>query len=343
MKILAIGDPHFMTSNIPEVELFLKNIEILIANEKPDFIVMLGDLLHEHERLHISPLNKAYEFIKILSKYALTFCIVGNHDLINNRQFLTENHWMNVIKEWKNIIVVDKVVHHENCVFVPYVPPGQFVEALNTSSYNWKQSRVIFAHQEFFGCKMGAIVSIEGDKWDSNFPLVISGHIHSHQWVKDEENDSLVYYPGSSMQHAFGESEKNIIPVITFTDNNYDIVEHNLGLPRKKIIYLDIDNVDEYVPPETKDKIKLTLSGNYEEFKTFRKTEKYKELTNKGIKLVYKHSKKEKKIEDNTVLDVTDFNKILYELVVRDKNDFLMSEYNHVILNHKKNEEVLLI
>ncbi len=28
---------------------------------------------------------------------------------------------------------------------------------------------------------MGAIESIEGDKWDHSFPLVISGHIHSEQ------------------------------------------------------------------------------------------------------------------------------------------------------------------
>ena len=36
------------------------------------------------------------------------------------------------------------------------------------------------------------------------------------------------------MQHAFGESEKNIIPVILFEDKNYDIVEHDLELQEKK-------------------------------------------------------------------------------------------------------------
>ncbi len=68
---------------------------------------------------------------------------------------------------------------------VPYVPPGRFVEALNIIDNEWwKNVNCIFAHQEFYGCKMGAIESIEGDKWDHSFPLVISGHIHSEQRLK---------------------------------------------------------------------------------------------------------------------------------------------------------------
>ncbi len=45
--------------------------------------------------------------------------------------------------------------------------------------------------------KMGAIESIEGDKWDHSFPLVISGHIHSEQ--RPQKN---IFYPGSVIQHA---------------------------------------------------------------------------------------------------------------------------------------------
>ena len=69
-------------------------------------------------------------------------------------------------------------------LFVPYVPPGRFVEALETyKNINWKDVDCIFAHQEFYGCKMGAILSEEGDKWESKWPLVVSGHIHSRQWI----------------------------------------------------------------------------------------------------------------------------------------------------------------
>lgn len=50
MKVLAIGDPHFMITNIKNVELFMEKIYLLIESQQPDLIVMLGDLLHEHER-----------------------------------------------------------------------------------------------------------------------------------------------------------------------------------------------------------------------------------------------------------------------------------------------------
>ena len=93
------------------------------------------------------------------------------------------------------------------------MPPGRFHEALGTKK--WTDATCIWAHQEFYGCKMGAIVSVEGDKWDLHSPLVISGHIHSKQ--RPQEN---VYYSGSAMQHAFGESEKNIIAYISFYPDN---------------------------------------------------------------------------------------------------------------------------
>jgi len=125
----------------------------------------------------------------------------------NNQQFLTDNHWLNCLKKWKNVVIVDRpvteTIDDELFVFCPYVFPGRFTEALNTLDIDWKNASGIFAHQEFAGCKMGAIVSVEGDKWPVDNPYVISGHIHSKQIIQEN-----IYYTGSAMQHAFGESEK---------------------------------------------------------------------------------------------------------------------------------------
>ena len=135
--------------------------------------------MHEHERLHTSALNKAYDLIKMSSEYAEVYCLVGNHDLINNRQFLTKNHWMNAMKEWPRVTIVDYPIYVEMDGFsfsaVPYVPPGSFMDALNFIP-RWKDSDVIFAHQEIKGCKMGAIISEEGDEWLDGYPFLVSGH-----------------------------------------------------------------------------------------------------------------------------------------------------------------------
>ena len=350
-KLIVIGDPHFKTTNLPEVDLFVEKIEELANQIWPDMIIVLGDLLHEHERLHTTPLNKAYDFIRKMSEIAPTVVLVGNHDLINNRQFLTENHWMNAMKEWDHVTIIDKVEKIGDFVFCPYVPPGEFEAALQTNpEVDYKSDDgIIFCHQEFFGCKMGAIDSIEGDKWPKGYTPVISGHIHSRQMLEN------VYYPGAAMQHAFGESEKNIIAIIEYTSpaSSYKLEEIDLKLPRKKIVYMEVDNVDKFEPKPQKegisDQVKLTLSGNYEEFKAFRKSSKYKDLTKKGVKIVFKQKrvKDSKENEELDDVDEKDFNKILLDLIHQVKNSelkgHLLGDYNYVILDKEKDSEILVI
>ena len=99
--IVAIGDQHFTTKNIPEIDIFIDVVTEMVSEKKPDFIVLMGDLLHTHEKIHTVPLNKAYEFINKMRKIAKTFILVGNHDYINASQFLTTNHWLNGVKEWE--------------------------------------------------------------------------------------------------------------------------------------------------------------------------------------------------------------------------------------------------
>ena len=334
-SILFIGDPHFQVSNITEVELFIEHIVKLAEDKNPDIIVIAGDLLHTHETIHTIALNKAYELVDKMRHITKTYVLVGNHDYIQNQQFLTENHWMNAMKEWKNTVIVDKVLSlntdNEKFIFVPYVSPGRFEEALNTFDGTWKDASCIFAHQEFAGCKMGAIVSIEGDNWSIHNPLVISGHIHSKQ--TPQEN---IYYSGSAMQHAFGESEKNIIAYITFDEQKYNIEEIDLNLPRKKIIYLDVEDIDDYKLPETKDKIKLTLSGNYEQFKALKKTKKYKNLLDKGTKVVFKPktitNKNDNNKDDDKQQNVDiNFKEILYNIIVSENDNYLKETYDLVV------------
>ena len=340
ITILFIGDVHIQVSNIPEVELFIEKMTVLAEEKKPDLIIVGGDLLHTHERLHTIPLNKAYELVDNMRKISKTYVLVGNHDYIQNQQFLTDNHWMCGMKEWENTIIVDRVVteviNGVLLTFVPYVPPGRFEEALNTLTDNdpdWKKSDCIFAHQEFFGCKMGAIVSVEGDKWSLDYPEVVSGHIHSKQ--RPQKN---VYYSGSSMQHAFGESSKNIIAHLTFESGQqgYELDEINLNLPRKKIVYMDVEALDDYELPETEDKIKITISGVYDQFKALKKTKKYKKLIKDGVKVVFKAKKiePETKVSEN-IANETEFATILSEIVNQQKDSYLYETYE-LIVNNKQ-------
>jgi DNA repair exonuclease SbcCD nuclease subunit len=263
-----------------------------------------------------------------------------------NQQFLTDEHSLNALKDWENVTVVDTVITRTikgaQLVFVPYVPPGRFIEALNTIGDKWKTADCIFAHQELFNCKMGNINSTEGDKWNIKNPFVCSGHIHLKQHPQKN-----IYYPGSSTQVSFGENEDKIIALLTITSRKpVDIKEFSLDLPKKKIVYLDVENLEEYTPPEnTKDDIKVSVSGSYDQFKALKKTKKYKELEQQGLQVVFKPKKLKKvnKIDISPAVDSSvDFNEILVNMITAKKDPYLYQAYEHVVNNNPIEEDSVM-
>ena len=160
-NILLIGDPHFKVSNSLETEqLYNETKNYLEKTKDLDFIVVLGDILDTHEKIHVQPFCKSIDFIKMLASYKKTYIIIGNHDRINNNVYMTEEHPFTSLKDSDNIVIIDKTLKEGDFYFVPYVPNGRFLEAIGN---DFKEVKAIFAHQEFKGCKMGAIISEHGD------------------------------------------------------------------------------------------------------------------------------------------------------------------------------------
>jgi DNA repair exonuclease SbcCD nuclease subunit len=319
---LFIGDPHIKLDNIDDIDLFYTKLEMVIKQRMPEYIIIGGDLMHYHERLYTTPLNRAFKFVRDLSYHAKTYVLVGNHDMINNQQYLTDNHWMNAMKNWgDNVVIVDKVVTIEEAdrfvLLSPYVPPGMFIKALETCRLDWDKSSLIFAHQEFKGCKMGSIVSESGDDWDDTFPLVVSGHIHEKQKVGKK-----IYYSGSAMQHSFGETEQN---VVVFIDWNGNIEEINLGLPRKKIITVDIKNIEKIkLNTENTDKLRVNIKATNDEIKTLKQSQKYKDLIETGVKVHFHLKTDEKKYEQ--ISDVDQFDQVLLSMLKNETNKHILND-----------------
>lgn len=279
---LAVGDPHFQVNNVKQCEQLIERVLATITKVKPDFVVLLGDLLHTHERIHIVPLNLANRFISCIAELVPVFVIIGNHDLINCSQFLTDNHAFNSFKEKYNVTICDKPTvvpfKDKQFVFCPYVPPNTFEQALDTMGEDWTGVDCIFAHQEFYGCSYNPTMkSVEGDIWPEEYPLVVSGHIHHEQRLQEN-----IYYPGTPMQHAFGEGEKKIIALLTFHEG-FTIKRIDLELEKKKIVYATLAQAEKYVPPAENVAIKLVIRTNSEAAKLFRKSAKYKALVKAGV------------------------------------------------------------
>lgn len=286
MQVLVIGDPHFKVGNVQESEEMTKKLVLLAQERQPKIIVCLGDILHRHETIHVSPLMRAERMIKDLSQVAPTFLIIGNHDRPNNSDFLSDRHPFNALKEWPNTYIVDQVldVHIEDnrFIFVPYVPPGKFIDALETKQNPLTNTVAIFAHQEFYGAKMGAIKSLAGDKWSTDYPLVISGHIHDYDRLQDN-----IIYVGTPMQHAFGDRSDKTISIFTFNNNEWSEERVDLGLIKRIIVYLTVEQVHTYIPPEDK-LVKLVIKGDVGGIKSVSQLEKIKELKKLGVKISFK-------------------------------------------------------
>lgn len=298
MKVLLIGDPHFMISNINETRRYTKKIVALIKSEEPRFIVVLGDVFHTHEKKHILVEKEVTHFLKSISDLVKTYLLVGNHDMINSQQFLTTNHAFTAYRYWENLVICEKPVYmkldDKQFIFTPFVPPGRLIEALETliSNHDVRSSNehlnteqitrdtytkvdCIFAHQEIYGCRFNpTTLSEDGDRWLETNPMLISGHIHDEQWVGDN-----VYYPGSSMQHGFSESGEKIVAIADFGEK-ISFERFDLGMRRKRIMYVNVEDLANITIPENEN-IKLVIKGTAEEIKTIRKREDYHELTDK--------------------------------------------------------------
>jgi DNA repair exonuclease SbcCD nuclease subunit len=282
--------------------------------------------MHYHERIFTQALNKTLEFVVTLSKYAPVDIIVGNHDMINNQQFLSSHHWMHVLSHLENVFVIDKPVCRKiddfTFLICPYVFPGRFIEALETECKEWKTMNVIFAHQEFKGCKMGAIISKDGDEWKDDNPLVISGHIHDNQRIGKN-----IYYPGTPLQHAFGDMDKRIV---CYIDENGLCTDLPLDVPIKKIINSEIKDLKD-IKVKSNESIKLKLKGTAEECKLFKQTAVYTEYINKGVKIQFEVGDKSLglKVNEDTKKKTT-FRSILENSVQMDGDTLLLKIYKEL-------------
>ncbi len=324
--ILTIGDPHFKQRGSLRYAKMSEDIIVHANNIKPNAIVILGDTLHTHEIAHVTPFNMAYHMINQLRKIAFTIVIVGNHDYRNNNCYLSGDHFFNPLKEWDNVVVIDKVIEltigKYKFGFCPYVYPGLFMKALSTkfTDKTLNECKAIFAHQEIQGVQMGAIKSEHGDVWGENLPLLISGHIHEFQLLQ-----SNMIYAGTPIQHNFGDGTDKGIYVYTFTDDNYTMKKLQLKVPLKKIFRVTIEELRELSVPENIE-AKIIVMATPEQYRAVEKEGIIQYFRDNGVTVIH---------EDTTIKQLVPeinsnkpFLEILYDKIKHD--DCLIGAYKEI-------------
>ena len=300
MSFLVIGDIHLKTANLIEIEQVFQEI-INVAKERNDYdaIIFLGDIFDKHEMIHNEVLTSATNFFYQISNIKPIYILIGNHDRPNNSTFLNNKHHLNALKYWKNTYIIDDVLSQEingkNFVFVPYVPPGRFLEAIQTKDINLNDITCIFAHQEFKGSELSpGIKSENGDVWNNN-TYIVSGHIHEYNKLNE-----YILYVGTPIQQTYAEKSDKTISMIKFENDsrsckiNEDsrsckINEERiyLNIPRKIEIKLTCKELlntkfDENI------KCRVIITGNQSELKSI--SDIVKEIKKENKNIIFKYN-----------------------------------------------------
>lgn len=343
-KFLIIGDPHFQEKNTIKVKDFMEKLrKILVSKQKEiDSVIVLGDLMHRHNIAEINTLVLVDEFIKMICKNHHTYIIVGNHDRPHHTNYMDNKHAYNAYKRWKNVTIVDKVkditINDDRYIFVPYVEPGKFKEAIietlgeencmfiNDIENDPNPPLTIFCHQEFKGAKMGKIISRNGDEWSEDLPFVIAGHVHCEHWVSDN-----IYYPGTPMQHTFGEKDNK--GILIYDTDNGDLEKIDLRMRKKVTIKVNVSDLEDNETKKNtlndiKNKIensdvRLKITGDKADIQRLSKDIELNELTTNNkdsfkISYVVKYKVHELARKGNQL----SYHEILKELVKRDGTEY---------------------
>lgn len=285
--ILIVGDAHYTVNNSALTRLFENKILEIIQKYQITNVILLGDYHDTWDRIVSPVFNRLFKFFNKLSTSVQVVYIVGNHDLINNTQFCTEEHFFNGFKILPNVTIVDKPtivrIKNRNFACVPYVANGRFQEAVSllTDPYD-----VIFCHQEFQGANFGHRLSGSVDAWLKTQPLVISGHIHKKQWLQ-----SNIYYPGSPHDTDFGgDTEEKTVAIL---DDNLKLVEIPTNLPTKKTIILPVEDFEQWeMPHDPLSQIRVYVTGSVDKLVAVHK--KFRKIIPNNIKVIYSPNKEER-------------------------------------------------
>lgn len=184
MKCLYLGDVHVQISNLDESDRLMNFIVDVIIKNKPDMMVILGDLFHNFAMVRTEILDFWIQWLDTLSESQKLVVICGNHDLANSGNDAHKSHALNTfhLMKKKNLSIIDSPQVHNNIGFMPYKHDQDAFLDLANGLKNYG-AKILVVHQDINGSQYEsgfyAPNGIDPEKLD--FPLIIGGHIHKRQ------------------------------------------------------------------------------------------------------------------------------------------------------------------
>lgn len=288
--ILVVGDPHGRLKYLSDFKDFadktVKLIQVYQARIK--FVIVLGDLFHDHSNIHIEVAGAVINFVLRIANASQVYILTGNHDQTSASQYLPECSALTILQHiHPNVHIISRPEYIDGFAFIPYVPPGRFNEAFaSLFAQNDKQLSIkaLFAHQEFKGAMFNpGVESAIEEQAPVNIPLIISGHVHTRQHIGN------VLYVGTPAQFTFGDDENKAVSLFKFNDDGTH-TEERVDLKCRKYItsHFDLDYIDENTMLSfDSHHHRYMISGTLEQLLSFKKSKLHNQLVDKNIKLVF--------------------------------------------------------
>jgi len=247
-KILHIADIHIRTYKRHDEyrEQFDKFYEIA-RSEKPDRIVIAGDIVHQKIQMTPELIKIVVEFIVECSKIAKVVILIGNHD------FLANNHdRLDALTPIINTLKLDNVeyftksgVHEdENIIWIPIsLYDDNQVIGFDPKNKEEGKTYIGLFHSPVTGTKTDLGFEFSDVYSQNNFAgmdWVLCGDIHKRQVLR-EKNPTIIMV-GSLIQQNYGETiSKHGFCLIDIESGNYEFkdIESEYGYYQFKITSVD--------------------------------------------------------------------------------------------------------
>jgi DNA repair exonuclease SbcCD ATPase subunit/DNA repair exonuclease SbcCD nuclease subunit len=269
-KILQIADIHIhsSTKRYEEYQIVFDRLYKYIEEQKPDRIVISGDLFEDFVLVSNEAKIFAGKFLTHLSTYCKVILTLGNHDLMKrNKKRTPTPETLTELMNNANILYLNKsgFFEDDDIVWVNYshmekdIHPWRDIpnEKDDTKTY------IALFHDPIYGCKLPngmlmekkSLVNLETFKNDD---LLLAGDIHLRQYFS-----KTMAFSGSLIQQHFGEKpygHGGILWIIDkkITSEDFDI-ENDLVYINEYLEEEDYDNlktpISKYVSKYTKLKI----------------------------------------------------------------------------------------
>ena len=279
MKILFIGDPHLRMSNFEQSVEFLRWVENVVDECRPDVVCNLGDTFHDHAVVRSELLTEFQNHIhNCLVNTDEYWYVLGNHD-----QYKPKDNKYHALQTFNiaNFRVFDKVEELDGITVVPYVQRFE--------DFPLKTSPICITHNTFIGADYGfkrEDAGIDADKVSAD--IIISGHIHKRQ------SFGKVVYPGTPYAHSASDVDQTK-GLLLFDTATYEHVFLESPFPTWRQVEFEVTqdnplaNLHELLKVELNDKDKwiVKVSGPKVELAAYFKSKEYLGLI-KGKNVVSK-------------------------------------------------------